>query len=65
MARPKRAAGTTTAKKKRNPWLRALGWLGVTVLGLGVLGTIGVAIAYAQIELPDANRDFKTNTTFV
>ena len=64
MAKPKRAAGTTT-KKKRNPWLRALGWLGITVLGLGVLGTIGVAIAYAQIELPDANRDFKTNTTFV
>ena len=65
MARPKRVAGDTTTKRKRNPWLRALGWFGVGILALGVIGVIGIAVAYTRIELPDANRDFRTNTTFV
>ena len=67
MAKPKRAAATTanTKKPKRNPWLRALGWFGIGLLGLGVLGVVGVAVAYTMIQIPDANKDFRTNTTFV
>ncbi|MDQ7992826.1 MAG: biosynthetic peptidoglycan transglycosylase, partial [Propionicimonas sp.] len=64
MAKAKRAAGATT-KKKRNPWLRALAWFGAVLLGLGIIGAAGVAVAYASIELPDQNKDFRTDTTFV
>lgn len=72
MADPKRSAGprnvpktNRTGKKKRNPWLRALTWLLVTLLTLGVLGVAGVAVAYSQVKLPDPNADFQTNTSFV
>ena len=65
MAKPTRAAPTKKTKRKRNPWLRALGWFFGIMLGLGVVGAAAVVVAYARIEIPDPNADFRTNTTFV
>ena len=65
MAKPARAVTTKPTKRKRNPWLRALGWFFGILVALGVAGVAAVAVAYTQIELPDANADFRTNTTFV
>lgn len=69
MADPKRSAGSRPKgpgkKKKRNPWLRALTWLLVTMLTLGVLGVAGIAVAYSMVKLPDPNADFQTNTSFI
>ncbi len=65
MAKPTRAAPAKKTKRKRNPWLRALGWFFGIMLGLGVLGAAAVAVVYSQIQIPDPNADFRTNTTFV
>ncbi|MBA3022173.1 transglycosylase domain-containing protein [Propionicimonas sp.] len=77
MGKPKRVSaaneaglptvGGTTGKRKppRALWQRILLWGMVTVLSLGLIGAGVVAYAYQTIKLPDANADFKTNTTFV
>ncbi len=67
MAKPARATTRKkpTSKPKRNPWLRALGWVFGILLTLGVLGAAAVVVAYSMIQIPDQNADFKTNTTFV
>jgi len=77
MGKPKRVSaaneaglptvGGTTGKRKppRALWQRILLWGMVTVLSLGLIGAGVIAYAYQTIKLPDANADFKTNTTFV
>jgi Membrane carboxypeptidase (penicillin-binding protein) len=77
MAKPKRAnSGTRVAtggsgpsrgkgKHKRNPWLRALLWTLVSLLGIGLIGVGGIAYAYVTIQVPDENADFLTNTTSI
>jgi len=78
MAKPKRANSATRAaagggtganrgkgKRKRNPWLRALLWTLVSLLGIGLIGVGGIAYAYVTIQVPDENADFLTNTTSV
>jgi len=77
MAKPKRANAATRAatptggasrgksKRKRNPWLRALLWTLVGLLGIGLIGIGGIAYAYVTIQVPDENADFLTNTTSV
>ena len=59
MAKPNRAAPTKKTKRKRNPWLRALGWFLGIMLGLGVLGAAALAVVYSQIQIPDPNADEK------
>lgn len=51
--------------KKKNPWLRAVRWVLVGLLALGLVGVGAVAFAYVTIQIPDPNADFQTNTTFV
>jgi len=79
MAKPKRANAATRAatpgsgasrakgkgKRKRNPWLRALLWTLVGLLGIGLIGIGGIAYAYVTIQVPDENAEFLTNTTSV
>ena len=77
MAKPKRANAATRAakpaggasrgkgKRKRNPWLRALLWTLVGLLGIALIGVGGIAYAYVTIQVPDENADFLTNTTSV
>ncbi|PFG18126.1 membrane peptidoglycan carboxypeptidase [Propionicimonas paludicola] len=76
MANPKRANSATRAatgsgpsrgkgKRKRNPWLRALMWTMISLLGLGLIGVGGIAYAYVTIQVPDENAEFLTNTTSV
>ncbi|MEA5052278.1 MAG: transglycosylase domain-containing protein, partial [Propionicimonas sp.] len=71
MADPKRAAAKRSAsrgktkKKRRSPWLRVLGWTGLGLAVLALLGITAVVIAYGTVKIPDQNADFKTNTTFV
>ena len=68
MADPKRSAGpkgTSRARKKRNPWLRAVIWLVSIMLSLGVVAVGVIAVAYSMVKLPDPNSDFQTNTSFV
>ena len=77
MAKPKRAnsaprsaAGGSgpnrgNGKRKRNPWLRALLWTLVGLLGIGLIGVGGIAYVYATIQVPDENAEFLTNTTSI
>ena len=71
MANPKRAAVAASPKntnpkgKKRRLWLRILAWTMSILLVLGLAGVGVIAYAYSTLELPDPNRDFQTNTSFV
>ncbi|MBA2739584.1 MAG: penicillin-binding protein [Nocardioidaceae bacterium] len=59
----------STAKssaKQRSPlWRRLLGWLGLAVLGLLIVGLAGFLIAYAVVDIPDPNEDFQAEASFV
>ncbi|MFZ0529363.1 MAG: transglycosylase domain-containing protein, partial [Propionicimonas sp.] len=67
MAKPQRAATTapTSGKKKRNVWLRVLAWTMSILLLAGVAAAGAVAYTYSSLDLPDPNKDFQTNTSFV
>lgn len=44
---------------------RVLLWLLVIVLALAIVAVIGLFAFYQRTKLPDPNKDFQTNTTFV
>ena len=65
---PRGPQGPTSRRspKRKNPlWASILKWTGIVILSLAVLGSAGVAVAYSSIHIPDANADFKTETSFV
>jgi membrane peptidoglycan carboxypeptidase len=76
MGKPKRAdaasqnpaaAGAGLGKRKPPPklWRRILLWSTVAVASLALIGTGVIVYAYQTTTLPNANSDFKTNTSFV
>ncbi|MGK2351835.1 transglycosylase domain-containing protein [Cutibacterium sp. V947] len=62
----RRAVPATRPKRNRHGKLKKFLWgLLVTILSLAIIAVIGVFVAYEHTELPDPNRDFQTNTSFI
>jgi membrane peptidoglycan carboxypeptidase len=61
------AASTGRPAKKRRTGLprRLLTWFSLTVLGLLLLGAVAFVIGYVTTDIPDPNKDFTAQTTFV
>ena len=56
----------TAGRHNRHPKLRKFfrGLL-IAILSLAIIAVIGLFVAYERTELPDPNRDFQTNTSFI
>lgn len=52
-------------KKHRRPVVTVLKTALIVVLAVILVGLVGVLVAYQRMHLPDANSDFRTNTTFI
>lgn len=58
--------GKAKQKKGFGAWLvRVIQGTTIVVLLAMILGIAGMAIAYARTEVPDPNKEFQTNTSFV
>ncbi|HEX2858467.1 MAG TPA: transglycosylase domain-containing protein [Propionibacteriaceae bacterium] len=67
-AAPRRGtkAARGTKRRRRRPWVkRTLMTLLIALVAVLLAGSIGGLAYYNQTKLPDANKDFQTNTTFI
>ena len=67
-AAPRRATRPARGAKKRrrHPWVRrTLMTLAIGLVALLLAVSIGGLVYYNNTKLPDANKDFQTNTTFI
>lgn len=63
---PSKGSAAGTGKGGRHPVLRKVLWgLLVVVLVLALIATVAVAVFYRRTDLPDPNKDFQSNTSFV
>ena len=60
--RARRAAGRPSRHPRLGKFLRGLV---IAILSLVLIAVVGVFVAYERTELPDPNRDFQTNTSFI
>ncbi|MBO1031956.1 penicillin-binding protein [Tessaracoccus sp. SD287] len=75
MTKPASKPGTTTPTAKKagrgknsRAWRivgRSFAVLGILVLVMALVTTIAALVFYQRTELPDPNKDFNTNTTFI
>ncbi|CAN5853024.1 hypothetical protein BH20ACT6_BH20ACT6_15480 [soil metagenome] len=54
-----------SAKARRPLWRRLFGWFGAAVLGGLILALGGFLLAYAVVDVPDPNKDFQAESSFV
>lgn len=68
-AAPARGRGTTKGRQRPagvKGWaLRALKWGALGALVLGIIGIAAAVFAYQRTEIPDPNKSFQTQTTFI
>ncbi|MSS44781.1 penicillin-binding protein [Cutibacterium sp. WCA-380-WT-3A] len=65
-ASARRTRRAATSERSRHPRLKKLLLsLLIAILSLAIIAVIGVFVAYERTELPDPNRDFQTNTSFI
>ena len=67
-AAPRRGTKATRGarKRRRRPWVkRTLMTLLIALVAVLLAGSIGGLVYYNKTKLPDANKDFQTNTTFI
>jgi membrane peptidoglycan carboxypeptidase len=65
-AAPKGPKGTPTGPLAGRPRLKAfLKWGGIGFLVLSLLGVTAFVVLYKAIDIPNPNKDFQTETTFV
>ena len=72
MSGKRRAAGPAVSKKapkrprtRKQKVLRVAKWLGITGLVLALVAVAGFVLLYRSIDIPDANEDFETETSYV
>lgn len=63
--RAARKAQRRAGRRRRPLWRRLLMWFALAVVGLVAAGLLAFIIAYQMIDIPDANEDFQTETSYV
>ncbi|MDR1710832.1 MAG: penicillin-binding protein [Propionibacteriaceae bacterium] len=64
-ARKKTPRKRVRKKKKKPLWFRILRVFLIGLLAICLIGVAGVAVMYSYVQMPDPNKDFQTDTTFV
>ncbi|MGJ6980657.1 transglycosylase domain-containing protein [Aestuariimicrobium soli] len=65
----RRASGSKATRKRKLTWKRVVGRIAmattIVALVLAIVAVVGALLFYQRTTLPDPNKDFNTNTTFV